>query len=99
MDIDIDVSDIEREIDNYEKRVQQQMEKRAREAVEVAKQTGSYRDVTGRLRASNKYKTTGRGVELINTAPYAQDVEARGEVVLSTAILYLQSQLEEDFKR
>lgn len=98
MDIIFDFNEIEREIEEYEKEVRKQMEKRAKEAVEVAKETGTYRDVTGRLRASNDYVVDDDGVSLVNTAPYAKDVEARGEVVLSSAALYLEKKLKEDFE-
>jgi len=98
MDINFDFSEIEREIEAYEENVLKQMEKRAKEAIEVAKETGTYRDVTGRLRASNDYVVDDDGVTLVNTAPYAKDVEARGEVVLSSAVLYLEKKLKEDFE-
>lgn len=66
-------------------------------AVEIAKETGTYHDVTGRLRSSNKFRVVnGRDLVLCNDAPYAEDVEARGEVVLTTAALEAERMLDED---
>ena len=68
-----------------------------KKAVAIAKETGTYHDVTGRLRNSNKYRVeNGRDLVLYNDAPYAEDVEARGKVVLSTAALEAEKMLDED---
>lgn len=99
MDIKFDISDIEEKLDDIEDIVEERMEQRAKEAVKVAKETGNYHDVTGRLRASNGYKIDENGVTLVNSAPYADEVEARGKNVLSSAILYLHDKLKEDFKK
>lgn len=63
-------------------------------AVEYARVNGSYRDVTGRLRASNKYKADAHGLEVFNDAPYASDVEARGHEVVSGAALFAEAELK-----
>lgn len=67
-----------------------------RKAVEIAKETGSYHDVTGRLRRSNGYKVEGRNLIIYNSAPYAEDVEARGKIVLTTAVLEAEKMLNEN---
>lgn len=78
-------------------KIRGRLEEVGREAVEIAKETGTYHDVTGRLRSSNKYRVeNGRDLILYNEAPYAEDVEARGEVVLTTAALEAARMLNED---
>lgn len=90
------------EIDAIEEEIRAKIEEKlvriGEESVEVAKETGSYHNVTGRLRASNKYRTKGDGthLEIFNDAPYADDVEARGEIVLSSAILFAENRLLEE---
>lgn len=90
------------EIDAMEEEIRAKIEEKlvriGEESVEVAKETGSYHNVTGRLRASNKYRTKGDGtyLEIFNDAPYADDVEARGAVVLSSAILFAENRLLEE---
>ena len=54
-------------------------------AVDYAVQNGSYHDVTGTLRKSNGYKVEGNKLTVFNDAPYASEVEARGEDVLKGA--------------
>lgn len=74
--------------------VEAKMREVGEEAVNYAVENGTYKDVTGRLRSSNRYRISDRGLELYNTAPYAQDVEARGEDVLSGAALFAESKLK-----
>jgi hypothetical protein len=66
------------------------------EAVNYAIEHGNYHDVTGRLRASNRYKATESGLTLYNEAPYASDVESRGKDVLSGAALYAEDLLKRE---
>lgn len=61
--------------------------------VAYAKEHGSYHDVTGNLRASNKCVATDSSLVLENTAEYASNVEARGRDVLSGAELFIRSEL------
>lgn len=61
--------------------------------VAYAKEHGSYHDVTGNLRASNRYVATDSSLVLENTAKYASQVEARGRDVLSGAELFIRSEL------
>lgn len=85
-------------IDEEAQKIEEKLVRIGEESVEVAKETGSYHNVTGRLRASNKYRTKGDGtyLEIFNDAPYADDVEARGAVVLSSAILFAENRLLEE---
>ncbi len=84
-EFDAGVRAVEREVTSE---IRRRLEEVGARAVEIAKESGTYHDVTGRLRRSNKYRIEG-GVNLVlyNEAPYARDVEARGEVVLTTAVL------------
>lgn len=98
--LDIDMGGLEeglrRAADEIDAAVRGRLDEVGRRAVEIAKETGSYRDVTGRLRASNRYRVEGYDLVLYNDAPYAGEVEARGEVVLTTAALEAARMLEED---
>lgn len=80
-------------IEALEDKVKQRYEEVGKQAVEVAKETGSYHDVTGRLRASNKYEADKDHLTLYNDAPYAKEVESRGKIVLSSAILFAEAEL------
>lgn len=64
------------------------------EAVEIAKESTAYHDVTGNLRASNSYQADENGLTLLNTADYASEVEARTGNVLADAVLYAKNTLE-----
>lgn len=65
------------------------------EAVAYAKEHGSYRDITGRLRRSNKYEASLEGLKIYNDAPYAQFVESKGYDVITGAALYAEKRLKE----
>lgn len=89
-----EIAAINAEVDS---KIRGRLDEVGRKAVEIAKETGTYHDVTGRLRDSNKYRVeNGRDLILYNDAPYAEDVEARGKVVLSTAALEAEKMLDED---
>jgi len=75
--------------------VRERLDEVGRAAVEIAKETGSYHDVTGRLRASNTYSVDGMCLTIENTAPYAEEVESRGKVVITTAVLEAHKMLNE----
>lgn len=62
-------------------------------AVQYAKEHGTYRDVTGRLRESNFFKVEDRALIIGNSAPYAQDVEDRGEEVFLSAAVKAEAEL------
>jgi len=70
-----------------------------RKAVEYAKENGTYHDVTGRLRRSNRYEASPDGLFIENTAPYAESVEAMGMDVISGAALYAERLLQEKCQR
>lgn len=100
MNVSIDATNVEAEFKRLEGELNSNLRKRltkvGERAVEVAKETGTYHDVTGRLRRSNKFKVDDNGgLVLYNDAPYAEEVEARGEIVLTTAVLEAQKMLDE----
>lgn len=99
IEVKFDIEDIMQGIDNYEHEVMEKMEDIAKDAVQVAKDTGTYHNVTGRLRASNKYKVEKDSVTLFNDCPYAKDVEARGEIVLTSAMNYFEERLNKEIAR
>lgn len=86
-------SSVDEVIESMKAKILKRYEEVGEEAVEVAKKTGDYHDVTGRLRASNKYKATPDELLIYNDAPYAKEVEARGKIVLSSAILWAEAEL------
>lgn len=89
-----EIAAINAEVDS---KIRGRLDEVGKKAVEIAKETGTYHDVTGRLRSSNKFRVeNGRDLVLYNDAPYAEDVEARGEIVLTTAALEAERMLDED---
>lgn len=100
IDVSVDIDAFDKELrrvaDEIDERVRRRLEDVGRRAVEIAKETGTYRDVSGRLRASSKFRVEGYDLVLLNDAPYAEEVEARGEVVLTTAALEAARMLDED---
>lgn len=95
MDIKISLEDVDSMLAQIEDEIEKAFETVGKEAVEYAKQHGSYRDVTGRLRRSNKYRASKEGLELFNDAPYAEAVEMRGYDVITGAALYAEKRLKE----
>lgn len=94
MGVRCDFSDILKAIEQKKLEIRQTLEETGQRAVERAKETGDYHDVTGNLRASNKYEVTDKGLRIYNDAPYASDVEARGKNVITTAALEAFAELE-----
>lgn len=89
-----DFSDVDAAFEEHIKLVKSEVDKVGKEAVAVAKNNGNYRDVTGMLRNSNRHVVTDKcNLELINDAPYAASVEARGKDVLSSAALFAEQRL------
>lgn len=62
--------------------------------VSDARESGSYKDRTGKLRSSNTYSATPDGLVVENTAEYASDVERKGYEVLSGAFLRMVQNIE-----
>lgn len=103
MGVKYDFSDVDEFFQKGMREVEQVEKARAQEAVDYAKQIGTYQDRTGTLRNSNKFEVDDSGVTLYNDAQspqghnYASNVESKGYDVLSGAALYLEKKLREDF--
>lgn len=95
MGVEFDFSDVDSFFDEIENEVAQHTDKIGKEAVQHAKDNGSYSDQTGHLRESNTYKADKDGLRLENEAEYASFVEAKGFEVLSGAALHAQKKLNE----
>lgn len=91
-------SDIESAFSRFDSAVRTQMAKVGKVAVDYAVQNGDYRDVSGRLRKSNRAEVVGRNLRIYNEAEYAADVEARGQDVIGNAALYAEQRLKEIFE-
>lgn len=98
MDVAFDFSSISSFFQELENEAIEAMNAVGKEAVEYAKENGSYRNRTGKLRASNKYEADSTGLAVKNTAEYASDVESRGYEVISGAALYAEKRLKEIFE-
>lgn len=104
MDVNFDFSDVDQFLANEEWEVQKKMIDVGDEAINYAKQNGNYQDLTGHLRASNDYDVDETGLTLKNEAEspkghnYASNVESKGFDVLSSAALYAEKRLKEEFE-
>lgn len=89
--------DIKAEIDarfaTFRKEVAAEFDRVGQEAVEIAKASTAYHDVTGHLRASNEYEAHETELIIRNTADYASQVEARCGNVTADAVLYAKNAL------
>lgn len=97
MDVRFDDDDIEAFFREAENEVVSTLEDIGEEAVQYAVDNGTYHDVTGNLRRSNKYEADKDGLTIYNDADYATDVEQRGHDVISGAILFAEKRLKEEF--
>lgn len=97
MDIEHDFSDVEAFFKQGYTELDSIIDSVGQEAVDYAKQNGSYQNRTGELRKSNVAKVD-KGLVLENSKEYASYVEAKGFDVLSGAILYAHKRLEEEIE-
>lgn len=97
MDVIGEIEGLDALMEELEEEVMEAMNAVGREAVEYAKKHGTYNDVTGNLRRSNKYDVDGSGLTIYNDAPYAEAVEQRGHDVISGAALFAEKRLKEEF--
>lgn len=84
--------------DELEREITEIIDSVGQEAVAYAVAYGSYKNRTGNLRRSNKYKVESDGLLLHNDADYASHVEQRGYDVLSGAALFAERRLKEEFE-
>ena len=92
MDVDFDFSDVDDFFDEGEWEVEKKMIDVADEAVKYAEEHGDYQDHTLTLRTSNDYDVDKDGLTLKNEA------ESKGFDVLSSAALYAEKRLKEEFE-
>lgn len=90
----VDLNAIDKAWADFENGIKNAMKEVGERAVEYAVENGEYHNVTGRLRRSNKYELTEKGLRIYNTAPYAEEVQNRGLDVINGAALFAQSELE-----
>lgn len=94
-----DFTGVRKSFASFDAEVKLAMDSVGREAVDYAVENGDYHDVTGRLRRSNEYSVDGAKLTISNSAPYAADVEARGNDVVGGAALYSEKRLKEIFEK
>jgi peptidoglycan/xylan/chitin deacetylase (PgdA/CDA1 family) len=98
MDVKGTCDDLSSLADELEREIEEIMNSVGQEAVAYAVAYGSYKNRTGNLRRSNKYKVERDGLLLHNDAAYASHVEQRGYDVLSGAALYAEKRLKEELE-
>lgn len=98
MGVRCDFKDVEKAIKNAPNEVYKVFTREGAQAVEDAKQSGSYQNRTGNLRASNRYEADTKSIRLINDAEYASYVEAKGYEVLSGSFLRMVKRIEDNDK-
>ncbi|MEG1693443.1 MAG: hypothetical protein RR312_08645 [Bacteroidales bacterium] len=98
MDITSDFSDVDSFFEQEENLVRNKVYEIGQEAIDYAKENGSYKDQTGTLRQSNIHEVDNEGLVLKNEAEYASYVESKGYEVLSSAALHAEKQLKEEFE-
>lgn len=94
--VTIDDKAVQKAFDDFRNAVKKRMDEVGKQAVEYAIEHGDYHNVTGRLRQSNGYEVSDKGLRVFNTAPYAEDVQNRGYDVINGAALFAQYELQKD---
>lgn len=92
-----DFSDVDSFFRKTDDMIRAAMEKEGSDFERRAAETGSYRDRTGRMRASCFHRVEGDRLILGNSAEYASCVEARGYSVCSDEVLETRKRLKEAF--
>ena len=95
----IDTKAIDKAISDFEQEIEKTMHNVGKRAVDYAIEHGEYHDVTGRLRQSNDYKVSDKKLTIMNTAPYAEEVQNRGLDVIGGAVLFDQYELDKQAHR
>lgn len=89
----VDTKELDRAVEQFERQIKEKMAEVGEKAVQYAVEHGEYHDVTGRLRRSNHYEVTDKGLRIYNDAPYAAEVQNRGLDVINGAALFAQYEL------
>ncbi|WP_042369777.1 hypothetical protein [Bacteroides neonati] len=98
MGVEFDFSDVDAFFQEGEWEVEKKMIDVGDEAVKYAEEHGNYQDHTLTLRTSNEYDVDETGLTLKNEVEYASFVEAKGFDVLSSAALFAEKRLKEEFE-
>ena len=104
MGVEFDFSDVDSFFRDEKWNAQKKMIDIGDEAVRYAEEHGNYQDHTLTLRTSNDFDVDEEGLLLKNEAKspkgynYASDVESKGYDVLSSAALYAEKRLKEEFE-
>lgn len=98
MGVEFDFSDVEAFFQQGESEVVAKVSEIGEESVQYAKDNGTYKDRTGTLRQSNDSEADITGLMLKNEAEYASFVEAKGFEVLSSAALFAEKRLKDEFE-
>ena len=99
MDVDFDFSDVDSFFDEGEWEVEKTKTISLLLVVKYAEEHGDYQDHTLTLRTSNDYDVNKKGTSLKNEAEYASFVESKGYDVLSSAALFAEKRLKEEFEK
>lgn len=98
MGVRVDLSALDEFQDEIETEIREKLTMLGQEGVAYAVEHGDYHNVTGNLRASNRFEVNGTTLRLYNGASYCDEVEARGKDVISGAILYTEERAKEIFQ-
>lgn len=98
MGVDFDFSDVDTFFQQGESEVVAKVGEIGKESAQYAKDNGTYKDRKGTLRQSNDSEADITGLTLKNEAEYASFVESKGYDVLSSAALYAEKRLKEEFE-
>lgn len=98
MGVEFDFSDVDAFFQQGESEVVAKVSEIGEESIQYAKDNGTYKDRTDTLRQSNDSEADITGLTLTNEAEYASFVEAKGFEVLSSAALYAEKRLKEEFE-
>ena len=80
MKVRVDFKDVEAYIEQGRAEVAETLDRIGEEGESINRSSTGYHDVTGNLRASNWHRATPDTLEIGNSAPYASDVQRRGNV-------------------
>lgn len=81
-------------MDELKQEVHNKLDTIGRNAVDLQKENGNYRDHTGRLRRSVYYKVEGTSLEFGDSAPYASKVSSKGYDVIDSGTDYIKGEIE-----
>ena len=88
--------DVRRFFEDGKREVEDRMREAGEAAVQYNIENGDYRNRTGHLRRSNFYRVTDDGLEVGNSADYAENVESKGYMVCSGGALLAERILNGD---